>query len=42
MDISMRLVQKAELHTRLERNAPKNLSNLKGVDYSPEGCMSFV
>lgn len=42
LDISMRLVQIAELHRRLERNAPKNLSNFEGVDYAPEGFMSSV
>lgn len=40
LDISMRLVQNAELHRRLERNAPNNLSNLKGDYYLPEGFMS--
>lgn len=42
LDISVRLVQNAELRRRLERNAPKNLCNLKGDDYLPEGFMCFV
>lgn len=42
LDISMRLVQNAELHRRLERNARNNLSNLQGVYYLPDGFMSFV
>lgn len=42
LDNSVSLVQNAELHRRMERNAPKNLSNLKGDDYLPEGFTSFV